>query len=295
MSGSAVIIENPNLPASVSLAAVPSGAICAGTSITFTATPANGGTPAYQWKKGVANIPGATDAAYTSTTLANGDKITVVMTSTATCVTGSPATSNAINVTVNPCDKTLNLTAVILEGLYNGGGTMRQAHDKFGVHWPAGVADHIKVELHSTTSYTTIVYAATDVPLSTSGSAIVTVPAACNGSYYITIKHRNSLETTTVEAVSFAGSTINQSFGSKANVYGNNLSESLDGHHLIFCGDVNQDGSVDTRDYIGVDNDSFIYNEGYIATDADGNGVIDTRDFIFIDNNNYKYINTIHP
>ncbi len=94
---------NPSLPASVNIAANPAGAICAGTSVIFTATPTNGGTtPTYQWKKGGVNIPGETGATYTTTTLANGDVITVTMTSNALCVSGSPATSPGINMTVNP-------------------------------------------------------------------------------------------------------------------------------------------------------------------------------------------------
>ena len=95
---------NPNLPASVSIAASPSGAICAGTSVTFTATPTNGGTaPTYQWYNGASQISGATSSTYTSSALANGNSITVVMTSNASpCLTGSPATSNTVNMTVNP-------------------------------------------------------------------------------------------------------------------------------------------------------------------------------------------------
>jgi len=96
-------VITPSLPASVSIAAVPSGALCPGTSVTFTATPTNGGVgPTYIWKKGGIPIAGATAATYTSTALANNDKITVEMTSNATCVTGSPATSNEITVAVTP-------------------------------------------------------------------------------------------------------------------------------------------------------------------------------------------------
>jgi hypothetical protein len=140
--------------------------------------------------------------------------------------------------------------------------------------------------LHSSGNYASIVYTAADVPLSTNGTATIsTIPVEYNGSYYITIKHRNSLETTTSVVASFAGSTINQSFGAKANVYGNNLGASLDGHFLIYGGDVNQDGIVDTGDMNDVDNGSTAILFGYNAADANGDGIVDTSDMNIVDNN----------
>jgi gliding motility-associated-like protein len=92
---------NTVLPASVSISASPSGAICAGISVTFTATPVNGGSPTYQWKVNGSNV-GTNNPAFTTSTLANNDVVTVVMTSSLTCVTGNPTTSNPITMTVNP-------------------------------------------------------------------------------------------------------------------------------------------------------------------------------------------------
>src|SRR6185436_15350259 len=82
-----------NATPSVSIA-ITSGAnpTCNGTAVTFTATPTNGGTPTYQWKKGGVDINGETGSTYTDAGTTAGS-ISVMMTSSLTCVTTSTATS----------------------------------------------------------------------------------------------------------------------------------------------------------------------------------------------------------
>lgn len=89
---------------SVGIAALPASPICAGTSVTFTATPTNGGlSPTYQWFiNNVLQGPASASNTFTSATLANGDIITVVMTSSEPCANPTTATSNAVTMTVNP-------------------------------------------------------------------------------------------------------------------------------------------------------------------------------------------------
>jgi hypothetical protein len=100
-SNAITMTVNPLLPVSISVSASANN-ICAGTSVTFTATPVNGGlTPAYQWKKGGISIAGATNMNYSYIPV-NGNVITCVMTSSEACKSGNPATSNAITMTVNP-------------------------------------------------------------------------------------------------------------------------------------------------------------------------------------------------
>lgn len=192
--------------------------------------------------------------------------------------------------------KTLNLNSIMLEGLYNGAGAMRQAWDAVGPHFAAGIADNITVELHDATNYANVIYSIPNVPLSTTGLAsIANIPTIYNGSYYITLKHRNSLETTTATAVSFANNAVNQSFGTPANVFGGNLQLMIDNVYAIFTGDVNHDGAVDSNDMIPVDNGSTNYLYGYYDTDVNGDGAVDSNDMVKIDNNNANYIGSAHP
>ncbi|MBL7815752.1 MAG: T9SS type A sorting domain-containing protein [Saprospiraceae bacterium] len=84
----------------VSISANLSGTLTAGTNVTFTATPTNGGaTPQYQWKKNNNNV-GSNSATYTDATLANNDVITCAMTSNAPCASPATVTSNAITMSI---------------------------------------------------------------------------------------------------------------------------------------------------------------------------------------------------
>src|SRR5688572_20351024 len=99
-------------PPSVTISANPAGEICAGTNVTFTATPTNGGaTPSYQWKLNGNNV-GTNSNTYSSNALANGDIVTVVMTSSLACASPLTATSNAITMTVTvPLVPSVSITA----------------------------------------------------------------------------------------------------------------------------------------------------------------------------------------
>jgi len=98
-SNSVTMVVNTSLPASVTIAAG-SNPACSGTTVTFTATPVNGGTtPSYQWKVNGVNA-GTNSATYAYIPL-NNDVVSCVMTSNATCASGSPATSNSVTMIIN--------------------------------------------------------------------------------------------------------------------------------------------------------------------------------------------------
>ena len=79
----------------------PNDTICDGTTVTFTATGTNGGTPTYQWMVNSTNV-GTNDTSYTTNTLTNGDTVRVIMTSSEMCLTKAADTSDDIVMTVNP-------------------------------------------------------------------------------------------------------------------------------------------------------------------------------------------------
>lgn len=104
-----LITVNPNLPVSVSIAAT-DNPICYGVSNTFTATPINGGgSPSYQWRLNGGNV-GANSNTYVNNTLENGDVLSCILTSSETCTSGNPSTSNNITMTVM-APPTITLTA----------------------------------------------------------------------------------------------------------------------------------------------------------------------------------------
>jgi hypothetical protein len=94
-----MVTVNTNVVPSVSIG-VSATTICSGTQVTFTATPTNGGTQSYQWKLNGINV-GSNSSTYQNGSLANGDVVTVVMTSSLACANPATATSNAIIMMVN--------------------------------------------------------------------------------------------------------------------------------------------------------------------------------------------------
>ncbi|MDQ3019928.1 MAG: hypothetical protein M3R36_05065 [Bacteroidota bacterium] len=120
---------------------------------------------------------------------------------------------------------------------------------------------------------------------------------ATSGTYYIEIRHRNSLETWSKSGgESFTQGTENfYDFTTSASqAFGNNLNLRL-GKYTDFSGDVNQDGVIDLADASPTDNDVFNFASGYRVTDVNGDYVVDIDDLSFIDNNGFLFVAVIRP
>jgi uncharacterized protein (TIGR02145 family) len=143
-------VNTPVIP-SVTIGANPLQ-VCAGENVTFTATPVNGGSaPTYQWKVNAINANNASNAVFTYTP-SNGDVVSCVMTSSEVCVSGNPATSNSIAITVYPLPAvTANATST---AVCTGSSVTLTGSGAVSYVWNNGVFNGVPFVPASTNTYT---------------------------------------------------------------------------------------------------------------------------------------------
>ncbi len=185
---------------------------------------------------------------------------------------------------VPPINLTLHLTAFI-QGFYNNISNTQ-------------VSDTVTVYLRTTISPYLLTDSAIAV-LNSAGTTDFSFPGGRTGSYYIVVKHRNSIETWSKNGIGvLRDTTINYNFSiAVIQAYGNNLKQ-IDTSPVVFgiySGDVNQDGVIDVLDAGPADNDSYNFVTGYVNTDVNGDNVVDTVDLSIIDNNAFNFVRKITP
>jgi hypothetical protein len=114
VSAALAITVNTSLAPAVSLTSnANNNEIVQDSQVTFTATPSNtGAKPAYQWQIDGVNIAGATNNTYVTSSLENGETVSVIVTASAACVT-TPTVSASLSVkVVSPPDAPFNITGV---------------------------------------------------------------------------------------------------------------------------------------------------------------------------------------
>jgi len=174
---------------------------------------------------------------------------------------------------------TLSLTALV-EGFWNG-STM--------------VSDTASLYLRNITSPYAIVDSA-KVYLNSSGNVVIPFLNVGSSTKYLTVKHRNSIETWSASRLSFVISdTTDYDFTTAASqAFGDNLTFKLN-KYCIYGGDVNQDEVIDATDNSLVDNDANNFVTGYVSTDLTGDNIVDGNDLAITDNNAFNFITVIKP
>ena len=199
---------------------------------------------------------------------------------TITNVSASNFNSTILDVELLPQNPyQLALTAMI-EGFYNGS---------------VMVSDTITVELRNSSSPYGIIEQK-KMLLNSSGYGTTSFTSALEtASYYVVVKHRNSIETWSSAPQTFSNSLMYYDFTTGQNMaYGQNMV--LKGTKWCFYGgDVTKDGLVDGSDLATVENDNSNFTAGYLASDVTGDEIVDGSDLALVDNNNAKFVAKVIP
>lgn len=189
--------------------------------------------------------------------------------------------------------KTFTIT-VFLEGLYNTAtDQMNKAQDAGPAdRFPATIADRITIELHEAGNYGTPVVTTT-ANLLQDGTAVAYLPET--GTYYLTIKHRNHLETVSAATINFAVATSYNFTTAASQAYGNNMLELEAGVFGVYGGDVNGDGAIDISDSGPVNTSITNLASGYLPDDVNADGTVDISDSGLVNTNIMNLISAITP
>ncbi|MBX7041281.1 MAG: hypothetical protein K1X85_00130 [Ignavibacteria bacterium] len=177
---------------------------------------------------------------------------------------------------------------VIPQGFYNGITGKLNSADSVRVYLRTNIPPYEKVD------------SAIAIIDSVTFSAACRFSRAVSGGYYISVIHRNSVETWSSAPGFFfvAGVPINYDFTASAGqAFGNNQVQvsSAPVVYAVYSGDVNRDGIVDAVDASSADNDAFNFVTGYAQTDVTGDLFVDANDASVIDNNAFLFVGTVLP
>ncbi|MEO8209772.1 MAG: hypothetical protein ABI840_04390, partial [bacterium] len=174
---------------------------------------------------------------------------------------------------------------VIVEGFYNV------------VSGKLNMRDTVRAYLRNNLSPFNIIDSAKSIIDSVTFTGSFLFANAPSGTYYIQIKHRNSIETWSKAngEVYTLGIQFNYDFTTAASqAYGSNMIQKGT-KFCIFGGDVLQDGIVELADNTLIDNDAFNFATGYVNTDVTGDRFVDLEDGTIADNNAFNFVSAVTP
>jgi subtilisin-like proprotein convertase family protein len=185
-----------------------SSSVCSGDDSIVYSIPAVAGVTGYSWQVPAGAVVAA--GANTNSIKVNfpGSAVAgnIRVTPFNSCGNGTP--SQPFPVIVNTCSMTLNLK-IFIEGYYNGNGSMVAVADPSG---HPSLCDTITIELRDPVPpYDVVESIAGTIDTGGNGSFLLFSLSAGN-SYYIVVRHRNSIETWSKTAVVFNAANVTYDF-----------------------------------------------------------------------------------
>ena len=266
-----------------------------------TATLTDVGTLAGIQPADITNVTITANAGYSDPSIGTGKTITVVYTLSGPAASKYLAPANYV-VTTGEIDKELKVN-VILEGLWNSAnGNMNQCRQSnFTPMYGSNIADLITIELHNPASYGSILYTFSDLELhqdgsvTSSGQTGIALPPSLTGTYMVTVKTRNHLETASAAGVSFSGISTTYDFRDLVGKAYESTSlftptKHISGKWMLYAGDSKRETFYPELNF----NDLYdIFNNksavkgvyGYLTQDIDGDGDVTDNDLYLMFNN----------
>lgn len=163
-------------------------------------------------------------------------------------------------------------------------------------------ADMIQVELRKPSSLEVVSYTA-NAMLNTNGTVQCNFPtSALVGSYYIVVKHRSCLPLWSANPISFTISSEYNFIQNVSNAYSlvslPILHQVAPGVFALYTGELNDDGYIDSQDYIAYE--TYSYSSSYLDLymldgDFNGDSYVDASDYPTFDNNSQLGLFTQRP
>ncbi len=157
--------------------------------------------------------------------------------------------------------------------------------------------DTVRAYLRSNSSPYNLVDSAKSIIDSVTFAGSFLFANAPTGTYYLQMKHRNSIETWSKangESYTLGSPLVYNFTTAAAQAYGSNMIQ-VGPKYGIFSGDVNQDGVVNAIDVSDTDNAAFNFLTGYIPTDVNGDRVANALDVAIADNNAFNFVGKVTP
>ncbi|MBK8550199.1 MAG: hypothetical protein IPL53_03740 [Ignavibacteria bacterium] len=156
--------------------------------------------------------------------------------------------------------------------------------------------DTITVQLRNNVTPYNVIDSARSTLDSVTFTSSLSFGTAATDTYYVVVKHRNTLETwSKTPQIYTVGGVLNYNFSDlQTKAFGNN--EVLTGTKWTFySGDVNQNGFIDLADVIETNNAASSFTTGYVNTDINGNRIVDLTDVLFAYNNSSNFVSVKRP
>jgi hypothetical protein len=219
---------------------------------------------------------------------------------TATATVAGCTSSGSAAVTIEPCESIVNLK-LFIEGYYDAtnAGFMKpvKLNQWDGVTPPTAPTNEvvdITVDLYDASTLTLVT--STTALLLTDGTAVCTFASAPSGSFYLTVRGSNFVQTWTAAPVSVGSTPLTYDFSDAANkALGDNMALVDTGVYGFFSGELNGDGNIDNADYLLWETDANNFAFGDFPTDLNGDGNVDNADYLLWETNANNFVFSVTP